>query len=375
MAVELRRIDVRNAQRKALLSEEFNKVQTDDELRAFLHERDKDRLLRTEEMDELIAGFNDRKHDREAARKHLLAKLDVERSLDIERVRDELQHAMILRRLEHEIELTEQTESKDNLDWRLRVEKDRREAEHRRAEKDKELQQQRQWAKSTLADEREGDWDDWLHHQRVDRLKGDVEFAQTERRNRVALLEQQLKSELKRQELETEKRRKDWELDVSDRESQSQLDRLAAVQRINFEAQQRQSQLREKQQRLDFELDTLKEDNTRAHELARFNAMKGMSYEALIATADAANAGHLAEVKKQEAIQNLAPLSPRSGPGCRKNCTTRCNTPTRRLCRSSSRPRRRCNSCCSSAGSRWPSKRPAINRSSSRPVWGANPVW
>jgi hypothetical protein len=209
-----------------------------------------------------------------------------------------------LRRLDHEIELAEQTQSRDNLDWQRQVEQDRRAAEHRFAEKDKHLQKQREWAKTELAGQREDDWDDWLHHQRIDRLQGDVEYAQTERRNRVALLERELTSELERQEFETEKRRKDWELDVAGRESQNQLDRLAAVQRINFETQQRQHQLREKQQRLEFELATLKEDKTRTHELARFAAMKEMSYEALIATSDAANAGHLADVKKQEAIQS-----------------------------------------------------------------------
>ncbi|MGH7199795.1 MAG: SPFH domain-containing protein, partial [Planctomycetaceae bacterium] len=133
VAAELRRIGVRNQMREAVLSEEFDKVTNTEELEKFLQERDKSKLIRQEEIDELKAGYEDRKGDRASARKHLVAKLDLERGFEIERVRSELDHARLLKTRRHEIELAELTATKENAEWQRTLERECLEAEHRRA--------------------------------------------------------------------------------------------------------------------------------------------------------------------------------------------------------------------------------------------------
>ncbi|MDG2219811.1 MAG: SPFH domain-containing protein, partial [Rubripirellula sp.] len=176
-----RRIGLQNELLEAVRSKAFDQVAHKEELANFLQERNKGKLLRKEELDELVEGYDNRKDDREAARQHLLATLSLQRRYDQEALRDDLRHALRLKRLEHEISLTEQVESKDNLLWRQQVDKDRREAEHRYELHDKKLTQRRIWIVQEAEHKREDQWEDLIHQDRVQQQEDEMEFARAER--------------------------------------------------------------------------------------------------------------------------------------------------------------------------------------------------
>ena len=59
---ELQRIGIRNDLRAAVRSEQFDKINNEEEMAAFLQERDNGHLLRDREKDDLIDGYKHRKH-------------------------------------------------------------------------------------------------------------------------------------------------------------------------------------------------------------------------------------------------------------------------------------------------------------------------
>lgn len=303
LAAELRRIGIRNELRAAVRSEEFDKIGDVEQFEKMLHERDKNQLLREEEKQGLVDAFRQRQKEGEQTREHLLAKLELEQRMEIEQVREQLDHAARMKRLEHEIAMARQTASKENLEWQQQVELEAKQAEHRRQERDKEWAKQRQWVRQQSTARREDQWADLVHQQQAQRLEGDIAAAHAERKARVAMIESELRGALATDELETEKRRKEWERDESRRTTDDQLDKLRRTQELNAEAAQHQLELHQRRQRLDVELDVLKEDKASERELKRLAIFKGMSTEELIISGQHENAALLADLKKHESSQ------------------------------------------------------------------------
>jgi arsenate reductase-like glutaredoxin family protein len=126
------------------------------------------------------------------------------------------------------------------------------------------------------------------------------------------LIESELNSRLEAEKLEVKKRQQEWELDVQDRKSTSQLDKLQQVQEMN-------TQFTERQQRMQMEMENLKADSTSKRELDRINAMSNLSTEALVATAGTENAALLADLKKHEATQDAAKAQATANPAAELN--------------------------------------------------------
>ena len=306
LSTKKRRIELRGQLRDAIRSDAFDKITNEEEFGRFIEQRDKDRLLRREEIELLKEAYGERKEDRQSARKHVVAKLDLERKLEIETVREQLDFALRTKRLDHEVQVARQVRSKDNEAWEASLIREREKADHQREQRDKELTQRRKWLREQAEHRREQEWDDLVHQQRGERLQAEIEVARQEHINRVGLLESELKRALDSEQLETEKRRKQWDLEVAQKESQNQLDRMAALQRLNHQAAQRELDVYERRKRLDLELQDLQDDKLHARLLARFQAMATLGTEAMVAVADAENAALLADLKKHEATQQAA---------------------------------------------------------------------
>jgi len=163
---------------------------------------------------------------------------------------------------------------------------------------EKELQKQREWANAEALDRRDQQWQELLHQQRVDRLEGEVELTRAERRIRVEQLQAEAQDNRRREDLEFERRRKEFEMEMQAKDDQSQMDKMLAMQRMNAESMQQQTELREKRRRLDSELENLKEDKAAERERQRLETLKTLGPEALIATADVEQARLIAETQK-----------------------------------------------------------------------------
>lgn len=287
------KVGVRDQLRRAVSSDEFNKLKSRDDFEAAILQIDKSRLLRKEERDSLITAFEERKEDRENLRQHLLATIDLQREQELEELRIQLDFATRVQTLEKEIELTRLSQTKDSEAWRYELNKEKEQATHRRDQKMDSVKASLARAREVRRQTRDDNWEKLLDDQRGDLVRGDMEISQQERKSRLALMQSELNSRLEHEKLELEKRRSEWEQDHSERKSQNQLDRLQQVQRMNAEFAERQG-------RMQVELENLKADSTSKRELDRLVTLNNLGTDALIAGADSANAGLLADLKKHE---------------------------------------------------------------------------
>ncbi len=296
LSVMTRRIQVRDQLRDAVRSDKMSSVRNREELAKFLLDVDKDRLLRQEEIDKLVEECEARQQDRESAREHLDALLGMNREQEVDELRDRMAHAVRVRALQSEIELSQTAGQLANTQWRQELELERAKAEQRRQSRKEELAAKWERIREHSRQQRDESWERLAHERRMNELRVEVEVGEAERKSRVALIEQDVAARLDQQKIEMERRRKEWELDLSNRQNLSQMERLRQVQEMNL-------QMEERQKRMHVEIDELKQDRSHQREIQRLDAMGKLSTEALIATAGSTNASVLADLKKHEASE------------------------------------------------------------------------
>lgn len=287
------KLGVRDALRRAVGSDELNKLKSRDDFEAAINEIDKGRLLRKEERHNLIAAFEERKEDRANLRQHLLETIDLQREQELEELRIEIDFATRSKTLEREIELTRISQTKDSEAWRYELNKERDQAVHRRDQKMESVKAALARAREIRRQNRDDNLEKLLHDQRADLVRGDLEISQQERKSRLTLMQAELHTRLEHEKLELEKRRADWDLDHSQRKSQNQLERLQQVQRMNAEFAERQS-------RMQVEMENLKADSAGKRELERLVTLSNLGTDALIAGVGTTNAALLTDLKKHE---------------------------------------------------------------------------
>ena len=297
--VRLRRAEVLAQMGKAANTEKFNQCENKAERLKIMLGFNRDQVVGLEELDVLLEGYEERKDDRAEARSHLLARLEMEREMDLQAVAADLDHHQSIQTLDHEIALAGRVEVQENEDWRRECEKQRRESEQRFATQQEELRRGHTLAREQSTELRDDEWTGLLHQQRVERQSGEMQLAALERETRIQKYQLELASQSDESRHVMERRQKEWELEIDDRESDSQLARLRAVQEMNAE-------IAEREQRNRVELETLREDASNRRTLDRMQMAGGMNAEALIATADADNAAMLADLKKTEATAQAA---------------------------------------------------------------------
>ena len=299
LRVRLRRAEVLSQMGKAANTEKFNQCENKADRLNILLEFNRDQVVGHEELDELLEGYEQRKEDRGTARTHLLAKLEMERDMDLEKVAADLDHHQSIRTLDHEIALAARVEVQGNEDWRRECEEQRRQAEQRFVTQQEELQRGHILAREQTSEIRDDEFAGLLHQQRVQRQTDEMTLAHVEQETRIQKYQLELDSQRDESRMVMERRQKEWELEIGDRESGSQLDRLRAVQEMNAE-------IAEREQRNRVELETLREDASHRRTVERMQTAGGMSAEALIATADKDNAEMLADLKKTEVSAQVA---------------------------------------------------------------------
>ncbi|MFP6617786.1 MAG: GYF domain-containing protein [Pirellulaceae bacterium] len=290
LQVSKRRIGVRTEMLAALRSKHGDTIDHKDQMAALLQESNKDKLVRQEEMDELTSLYEQNQDDRDSARQLVINKLIAERDFELAELREALDHQVRLKRLDQEIELAGQTDVKDNLAWQQECERARQESEEHHQQRLVAITQDREQQREQAISYREEEWEALVHQKRLEQIKVDVELAEIDRKKRVQLLA----TELQYAELEAKKHNSEVEAEISKREDLDQLERLQMVQDMN-------AQTAEREQRMKIELENLQADSAAERELNRINALRDLSSEALIATANSDNAALLADLKKTEA--------------------------------------------------------------------------
>ena len=287
------RVGIRQQLRDAVTSDKMDTINNKQEMSQFLLEINKGKLIRQEELDQLVEGFEERKEDRQDLRNHLISLLELQREQEIDGLREEISHGMKVRAINSERELAELAGESANLEWRRELQQEIEAAEHHNQQQKSHLQAKWDRIREQNRQRRDDSWDQLVHQQRMEELRAGVEVAETERKSRVAILEQELAARLDQQKLDMEKRRKEWELEVADRESTSQFDRLKMVQEMNL-------QMQERQKKMELEMQELTADKGHQREMERLDTVGRLGTDALIATANSDNASVLADLKKHE---------------------------------------------------------------------------
>jgi hypothetical protein len=288
------RISLREKLRDIAISDQFDQARSEEELKTLIAQVDKSRLLRKEELDQLVEGFEQRKGDREAVRSHIVEVLEINRQQEIDQLRASVGHTLEMAARKNELELAEATNSVENAQWRNEIAREIELAEKQREERRKDLAAKWERIREARRQKLDGSWERLLHQQREEAIRTELAVKEAERSHRVELLKAEAAAQIESQRIIAERQRREFELEMGNRESDAQFDRLKRVQDMNFDGHARQVQL-------DADLKGLAESRTQSHEIEKLKTMGTLSAEALIAASNGENARVLAELKMQEA--------------------------------------------------------------------------
>ena len=160
-------VGVRQKLRDVVLSDKLNKFTSKEEFSQSIFEIDKKKLLRNEERDDLVTGFEERKEDRDGLRSHLLETIDVHRERELDELRLDMDFALRQKTLSKEIELSELSNSADAQEWRHELLREREESQHRNEEKHKDLTARWQRIREVQSEKRDDSWKAILHEQHL----------------------------------------------------------------------------------------------------------------------------------------------------------------------------------------------------------------
>ncbi len=309
--VRLRRIAIRKEIRAAALANQFDQINSDEELGRFLEQRDKERLLRQDEVDALKSALRDKSTDRVSARAHLLRRLDLEQSAELDGLRIDLDFAQRMKSRQHEIALADLNETDASRRWKNALQKQAEEAEHHRAEAHQELTSSLALSRSSSTDRRTDEAEESLHKQRIRRVDREDLYEDATLKQRITLLEIETYSAKELAQFESERRRKELEAEMNERETKAQNDWFTTVNQQNLAATKSQQELLLQTEKQRADLDLQKSASHSTAELAKIkaegdtltakiNAIKGASgFDVMAIAPDVA--AHAADVLKSQA--------------------------------------------------------------------------
>ncbi|MAT15966.1 MAG: hypothetical protein CMJ46_11935 [Planctomyces sp.] len=303
VAAKVRRMSIRKELKDAVQADEFDKVSSEEEMRRFLLERDKQRLLDEDEIDALAKTLKERSDDQKAKREHLLRQIDVQQTFELESIRIDLNYAQRIKTLQHEQSLNSLLEGDAQKKWAAELEREAATAAHAREEQLKELSHSQKTAREALAAGQENELTQLLHEQRTSLIRNETELAKSNHEGRVEIIKWETTQTIELQRLELEKRRDEFEFEKNKRAWENQKNRLSDIQDLNKNFLRDQQELKERESRLNAELAADRDLREKKHELERLHIQKEMSTESLVATSEIANAELLAGLKKHEATE------------------------------------------------------------------------
>ena len=264
--IEEKRVDLYQRMREALMSDRMNEIYSEAEFKTFLDDMDRDKLLREREKAEMLRLWQEEDIDRDTARAHLLAKLDIEQSYELRAMELKLRSDLDDKTLEAELRLARMRATKQQeiefAKWEFKIRRQRAQAEFEREQAEADLQQKK------------------LEHDA--RLAMEGETANEELRQMDKELELGLKGLRGIKQVRAEAEQAKWDLEQ---------------QKLAFEWEKQQHQL---------EMDLQRERIQMEHELNRLDKLGELGTEALIAASPKEQAEILADLKKQETLQGMS---------------------------------------------------------------------
>jgi ribosomal protein L40E len=239
----------------AIQQNQMAEVRSQAEFEAFLDQIDRQKLLREKERAELLRTWQEDGEDHELARRHLLARLEIERQSELKLAALKLERDLAEQKLDAEIELARKTAE---FKWSMERRQVQEELENERARAEIELQRTR--------------------------VQIEIEALQRQSEREDALLGIELLAKMKElQRLDEEQKRR--------------------IEREDFLARQRATMELEIQR---FELQERARQAEREHELARIRELSQVSVEHLIVLSPPEQAQVLAELRRTETLKGMS---------------------------------------------------------------------
>jgi len=270
--VRLRRIGIRKEVRAAILANRFDEINGEEELGRFIEQRDKERLIRQDEIDALKSALRDKSADRVSQRNHLLRKLDLEQNAELDALRIDLNFAQRMKARQHEITLAELNESDDSRKWKSSLQREADEAEQQRTEAQKELESSLALSRSASTDRRTEEAEDAQHELRVSRVRRENTYEGATLTHRIGLLQVETAKAQDLAQFEMERRRKELEAETNRKESEDQDNWFKSVQEQNLATNRAQHEMRLQADRQQAELETMKMEIASKTEAAKMDA-------------------------------------------------------------------------------------------------------
>ncbi|MBT3389544.1 MAG: zinc-ribbon domain-containing protein, partial [Chloroflexi bacterium] len=157
-----KRVAIHQRMREAVMSDRMNEITSEAEFTQFLHDMDYDNLLREKEREELLRTWKEDAKDHEMARAHLLAKLEVEQTYEVNLLALKLSTEYDLKKFESEVNIARK---RADFEWEMK-----------RKNVEEELWLQREEIR--IRDERERLEAERKHWLRQQELKDDVAEAE-----------------------------------------------------------------------------------------------------------------------------------------------------------------------------------------------------
>ena len=239
----------------AVLSEKLSELKTEEELDTYLREQDKRKFLADKEIEDLKRAWAEERQDKDRARAHILAKLDVERKYELQIAQLRGERAMVGEKMDIELEVARK---KADFEYELK-----------RKEWDEQLKVEAD--KQRIARERAA-------------LQVEIERLQRQQDRDDAMLGMELLAKMK------EIKRLDEE------------ERL----RIQREHQLEMQKVEDERRTADFDREMRKVAEEHRHELAKIEQISKLSVEALISISPKEQAAILADFKRAESFKGMS---------------------------------------------------------------------
>ncbi len=248
LTVIKRRIEQKKKLHDLIQSETFDKLASQTAMEQFLAEQEKAGILRENERKDLLRGLEWGDTEKEHRRAHSLKMLDQQLSQEMILFQRKCQHELDLKKLAQEMELAQKTESEQNRQWRMKLERESADRKARLEALEGEQKETEAAGKIKIEQEK---LENALTLLRLEREKAVAE-ASEERQRQILLREQE----------------------VQQKETKNMLDKLKALNEIKAERNRVKQELWENSRRLDAEL---KNDETRLKHSLKQEIIRSLS--------------------------------------------------------------------------------------------------
>jgi regulator of protease activity HflC (stomatin/prohibitin superfamily) len=246
-----RRVHLRRELRDAVLSDEFDKLNTAEERVKFMHERGLREMLRADECRQLEDSLRLAGDDRANARRMFLMRLQLEQEHELQILRIDFSSQLEFRRRQAEIDAARRNDDESTRRWRAQLEREVEGAEHQRQEKWKAWRDRRDRFTEYWQAKRTDEIAALLHDTERSRITGDVQLRCAELDNRLKFLAEEQKNQLYTSELARQRALRDFDLETRERQMRLQREQALADDRAKLEIERERARLEREREEIE----------------------------------------------------------------------------------------------------------------------------